>query len=82
MTIRGNCVKDLPEREIEGFQFIPSRDRCLGKYERISLNQGRYSGTRYAVFWYAVRGTGYSYNGQVLMTSVALSVGIRVRYAV
>ena len=66
---------DLPEREIEGFQFIPSRDRCLGKYGRISLNQGRYSGTRYAVFR-------YSCGGQVLMTGVAQSVGIRVRYAV
>ena len=29
-------MKDLPEREIEGFQFIPSRDRCLGKYGRKS----------------------------------------------
>ena len=60
MTIKGGWEEDLPEREIEGFQFIPSRDRCLGKYGRFSLNHGHDSlsimvgiqvpGTRYAVY--------------------------------
>ena len=55
-------MEDLPEREIEGFQFIPSRDRCLGKYECLSIKVGiqvrgtRYSGTRFAVLGTHVMG--------------------------